>query len=392
MEKLVRGGQVSIHKVRMLAQIMQTSFVLTIIAFVISFILSIYLIYPYSIFKDFQIYLVGLSLKKINLTDFNFQLYDTYTSVYHVLNSSRYIKSYNQSHSSFSIALQYATISACISLTLTIIIFYIKGVDSFNKKELRGNRLITSQALKKYIKRNPYSFYRLADVPYPKDGETLHTMICGSTGSGKTVSISHLVNQIKQRGDKAIIFDKMCFYTSKFYNYKTDIILNPFDKRSPNWNIFNEVKTGANFDTIATAFIPTEKGTVDPFWTKAARTIFAEVCSSLLEKGGSTNQALVNMLLKVNLSEVSSLVKGTAAQAILDEQSPKTALSVMSMLSTYLKCFKYLKDEGEQFSIRDWVLDETQNGCLFITSKGDLHSSLMPLISGWLEIAINNLL
>jgi len=100
-------------------------------------------------------------------------------------------------------------------------------------------------------------------------------------------------------------------------------------------------KQEANFDTIAASLMPLEKGNYDPFWIKAARTIFAEVCSSLYRKGGVSNKELVNTLLKKDLTQAARLVKGTAAQAIIDPQSPKTALSVMSILSTYLKCMKF---------------------------------------------------
>ena len=184
----------------------------------------------------------------------------------------------------------------------------------------------------------------------------------------------------------------MGVYTERFFNPQKDILLNPFDLRSPKWSIFKEVKSEASFDSIAAALIPLERSTTDPFWVKAARTLFSEVCGSLLKQGGVSNQELVSTLLKKNLAEAALLVKGTAAQAIIDEQSPKTALSVMSVLSTYLKCMKFLGDEGESFSIREWVMDEKREGCIFITSAGDLHATLLPLISAWIEIAINNIL
>jgi type IV secretory pathway TraG/TraD family ATPase VirD4 len=77
---------------------------------------------------------------------------------------------------------------------------------------------------------------------------------------------------------------------------------------------------------------------------------------------------------------------------VIDEKSPKTALSVMSILSTNLKSFEYLKDGDDIFSIRDWIKDDEGKGCLFLTSTGDLHQSLTSLISAWINIAITNVL
>ncbi|MDF3047963.1 MAG: traD [Candidatus Midichloriaceae bacterium] len=285
---------------------------------------------------------------------------------------------------------------SAVLFTLITIIFLWKGKKFSQDEDIRGSTLIQPEKLKKLIKHDnkklKYDSYLLADIPYPAHSENTHTLIAGSTGSGKTILISSLIAQIKERGDRAIIFDKMGTYTERFFDPKLDTLLNPFDKRSPNWSIFKEVSQEANFDAIAAALIPFERAGADPFWTKAARTIFSEVCTSLFKKGGVSNADLVNTLLKKDLEEAAKLVKGTAAQAIIDEKSPKTALSVMAVLSTYLKCLKFLRDEGNFFSIKDWVKNEEENGCVFIPSNGDLHSTLMPLISAWLEIAINNIL
>ncbi|MFC1659670.1 type IV secretion system DNA-binding domain-containing protein, partial [Pseudomonadota bacterium] len=51
-----------------------------------------------------------------------------------------------------------------------------------------------------------------------------------------------------------------------------------------------------------------------------------------------------------------------------------------------------LKEKSKPFSIREWVEDDKREGFLFITSRADQHETLKPLISTWLEIAINSLL
>ena len=195
-------------------------------------------------------------------------------------------------------------------------------------------------------------------------------------------------------------------FIPNFYDENKDVILNPFDDRSPAWSVFDEVEESIYFDSIASALMPITKNVSDPFWTDAARTIFTSVASTLKEKGETSNKKLLDSLLKIDLTDIVQLVKGTPAQAIIDERSPKTALSVMSVLSTYLSSMKYLKEPEDQinkngeiknrevFSIREWVKDDDKrNGSfLFIPSRGDQHESLKPLISTWIEIAINSLL
>lgn len=392
----VRGGQLSLHSLRMLKQVLYAMFKWSIVVWVILLIALtwfscteaelklIYWYYLASFFieigaKDHMLYLDGMNIAASQLLK---------------------LKPVTTNYSIVAIKLGHnikLASSVVISiLCLLCIIFLWKGNKFSQEKKLRGSKLVPATRLKALILRDnkklKYQSYYLAGIPYAAHAEATHTLIAGSTGSGKTVLISDLIHQIKQRGDRAIIFDKMGAYTEHFFDPSQDILLNPFDVRSPNWNIFSEVNTDANFDSIAAALIPFEKSGADPFWTKAARTIFAEVCIKLAKKSGATNAALVKTLLKKNLEEAAALVKGTAAQAIIDQQSPKTALSVMAVLSTYLKCLKFLKDEGELFSIKNWIQNEQEQGCIFISSTGDLHSSLTPLISAWIEIAINNIL
>ena len=62
------------------------------------------------------------------------------------------------------------------------------------------------------------------------------------------------------------------------------------------------------------------------------------------------------------------------------------------LLATYLKGLQYIKNEGENdFSIKEWLLDEKQKNTLFISSRSSLHGSIQPLISAMLDIAINNM-
>ena len=400
-KSLVRGGQLILHSVRMLKQVFVTllrwGLVLMCIATIYFCCLKISL-YHIKVLYWFYLADLGAKLGKYN----NIVQIESpdgepmALKVIDIITNPQLIWVKNYTIQAFLESLSLAAIITGISILILLWLFSKKGSNVSKDEEIRGQGLIDSDTLKKLIEhynhKKKYKPYKLASIPYPAYTETMHTLITGSTGSGKTILISDLINQIKARGDKAIIYDKMGVYRERFFDKSKDVILNPFDKDSRPWNIFKEVSIAANFDAIASAFIPMEKGNNDPFWVRAARTIFAEVCSSLFEKQGVSNQELVDILLKKSLSEAAALVKGTAAQAIIDEQSPKTALSVMSMLATYLKCLKYLKDEGEVFSIRDWIMDDKMNGCVFLSSTGELHATLTPLISAWIEIATNSIL
>ena len=233
---------------------------------------------------------------------------------------------------------------------------------------------------------------RIAGIPWPERAETQHTIVSGTTGSGKTVLISDLVAQVRARGERCIVYDKMGTYTRSFFDSTRDVLMNPLDARAPRWSPFFEARTSRDFDMMAAALIPQQKDTVDPFWVTAARQLFANGAGVLWRQGETENRKLVEHLLKTELSELAEAMEGTVAQSIVSPENPKTALSVRAMLTANLGALEFLPDTGERFSIREWVGRDDETGFLFLTSRGDQHASLRGLISTWLEIAVNALL
>ena len=234
--------------------------------------------------------------------------------------------------------------------------------------------------------------YTIARVPWPEEAETLHTIVSGTTGSGKTVLISDLVEQIRARGERCIVYDKMGSYTETFFDEDRDVLLNPLDRRAPRWSPFLEARTAWDFDTMAAALIPRQKDVADPFWITAARQLFSNGAAVLWKRGETRNRVLVEHLLKTELSELAEAMEETVVQSIVDPDNPKTALSVRAMLTANIGALNVLPDEGEPFSIREWIENEEGGGFLFLTSRADQHASLRGLISTWLEIAVNALL
>ena len=280
--------------------------------------------------------------------------------------------------------------------------FRFQGRRLKRKKRVRGAELVTAQALSRAvcprsvlvlqrICRAPAP-YQIAGVPYPERAETQHTIVSGTTGSGKTVLISDLVEQIRSRGERCVIYDKMGSYTKAFFDPVRDVLLNPLDSRAPRWSPFFEARSPRDFDTMAAALIPQQKDTVDPFWVTAARQLFSNGAGVLWRKGETTNRALVDHLLKTDLSDLAKAMEGTVAQSIVDPQNPKTALSVRAMLTANIGAMEVLADSGKPYSIREWIAGDRDGGFLFLTSRGDQHASLRGLISTWLEIAVNSML
>ncbi|HDY8233198.1 TPA: type IV conjugative transfer system coupling protein TraD [Vibrio vulnificus] len=231
--------------------------------------------------------------------------------------------------------------------------------------------------------------------------EVQHLLIDGTTGAGKSIMIRKLVRWIRAQGDKAIIYDKGCTFTSKFYNPATDVLLNPFDKRCANWDVWSDAIEAPDFENMAAALIP-QHGEGDPFWVDSARTIFSSTAYRMSQDNKPcTTERLLSLILTSELETLGNFLEGTESASLVSTDIKKTAISIKSVLATYIKSLRFLDGLNHQerpdklrqkFSITNWVQDDNQKGFLFLSSNAQQHASLRPLISMWLAIASNAIL
>ena len=260
---------------------------------------------------------------------------------------------------------------------------------------VRGREITSSKELNKKIakanrKEKTKDSYSIAGITYPARGETEHLMLAGTTGTGKTVVIKDLLRQIKERGDKAIVYDYTGAFIEGYYDPAKDIIINPFDKRSKSWCLLNEVDAEAEFETIAEALIGGSDAISDPFWPNGARLIFSELCKLQYRKGNLKTQDLYKHF-SLPLKQLNKVLKNTLARNFTDPKSEKTTLSLLMLMTTYLQGLQYIENKDDNFSIKKWLLDREQKNILFLSTKASLHGAVQPLISAMMDIGINNL-
>ncbi|MCF8706978.1 type IV secretion system DNA-binding domain-containing protein [Rhizorhapis sp. SPR117] len=235
--------------------------------------------------------------------------------------------------------------------------------------------------------------YTLAGIPYPHRTEQSHTMLIGTTGSGKTTELRSLVSQMRERQDTAVIFDLTGAYVEAFYDPARDTILNPMDARCPAWSIFNDCRTHSEFTAGAAALIPSDGGSSEPFWALAARTLFIEMCIRLQERGQTTNLALSENLMTADLKRVHRFLANTIADPLTAPEAARMAESIRAVFNTNAQALRFLPDEGTPFSIRDWITrDKKPGSILFITcSYVDLPMN-RALLTLWMDLAITRLM
>ena len=392
----IRGGQVLLHNYRMLKQLFDRVLVFTAAVF---FLVTIGV--TYLRLNQWHIFALKYWSSAHALHFFNNNA--TLNVVYpgagkpetviatRIINSPWVIGTVKQTGPILVLSMFCGIVSSFAFFSLIYILLVRRGKKQSETKKLRGYEIGTIRQIRKLVKKLDISDISLATVPMPKNFETGHILIHGTTGMGKSVCIKELLDQIRIRGDKAIIYDQGGDYISSFYQ-NNDVILNPLDDRTASWNLWKECRDSADYDSLAAALIPTTAEHSDPFWTNGARIIFSAMARELKHVNKPTMTSLLDSLLTTNLATIESVLCNTEAAPLLSHGIEKTALSFKATLASYLKCLKYIKDEENPFSIRSWIQDDSKKNWLFISSTADRHETLKPLISMWLDLSANALL
>ncbi|EBD0851576.1 type IV conjugative transfer system coupling protein TraD [Salmonella enterica] len=271
------------------------------------------------------------------------------------------------------------------------------------RDERMGGRELTDdvKAVAREMKRRgEASPLRIDGLPLMLNSEVQNLLMYGTPGSGKSNTINKLLRQLRAQGDMVIVYDKGCSLVKKHFNERDDVLLNALDRRCAYWDMFREFQTIPDFDSASSTLIP--MGTKeDPFWQSSARTIFSAVAYRQKKSGNHSYNALLRTLLAIDLKALREYLAGTEASNLVEEKVEKTAISIRSVLTNYVKALRYLqgieRSGKKPFTIRDWMSSVndpqiTQHSWLWITSNARQHESLKPLISMWLAQAANCLL
>lgn len=233
---------------------------------------------------------------------------------------------------------------------------------------------------------------RLVGVPYPFDAELEHTLITGSPGSGKSVAMHKLLRSIRDRGDKAVIYDPELEYIEQHYNPETDLILNPFDDRSPSWSPFYDATDHVEWDRLAHGLFKDPKSG-DPYWASVARSLFSWTCFRLKEEDSEVTLETALAYLFGPTKRLEKLLKGTPAHKHIAGGAGPRVSSIESVLVEGVTPLIYLLGKGEPFSIRRWINQERRTpGFLFLSSPETHADTLRPLLAFWSEISVSALL
>ncbi len=390
-----RGGQIILHAIRMFWQVFQYGLMIAALAFAGVFYwvfdkkttdYDIYILQEYLDTK-MKVFLHGDKIKiKVKQPTGQLTTLSAGQFIYSPV-TDFYLKNCKNAYYT---GLIYAGLAASGVFALCLLYFWWEGKARNTTNNVSGNVQIKPKQLRQLLKKNKEaSNFTLAGVPLVKDSEVQHILMAGATGSGKSVAMKELMDQVRDQGQRAIVYDIDEAFVPLYYRKDKDIILNPLDVRTPAWNVWQECQDMADYDTIAVSLMPEHLSNSDPFWIRSAQTIFASAALQLQKQGKTQTKLLLSPMFDDALQSLSDLVAGTPAASLASDKIEKTALSIKATLSTYCKALMYLKEEGDEplFSIRRWIESDKGDSWLFISTNAQKIDALKPLLSVWLDVA-----
>src|SRR3546814_19366002 len=82
------------------------------------------------------------------------------------------------------------------------------------------------------------------------------------------------------------------------------------------------------------------------------------MCIRLQERGQTSNLALSENLMTADLKRVHRFLANTIADPLTAPEAARMADSIRAVFNTTAQTLRFLPDEGEPFSILDWITDE----------------------------------
>lgn len=156
------------------------------------------------------------------------------------------------------------------------------------ENHLRGALRWSAKQLQKAVKKDhgkKGARIMLGDAPIPRKHENQGFLLIGNPGSGKSVLLFNLADQIAKsaEGDKVVVLDRKPEFVQKFKR-PDDYIFYPRAVGSIQWDLGQEIRCRDDIRFFVDVAIPVVEGDKQPVFNKASRLILEAILLHLFEK------------------------------------------------------------------------------------------------------------
>lgn len=228
-------------------------------------------------------------------------------------------------------------------------------------------------------------------VPIDPRDEWQHLLLAGAPGTGKSLSLKWMLETIRLRGEKALVYDPVGDMVGQFYRPGIDVILNPLDERDAGWYPWADLERH-ELPAFSQAIIPDPSGQQDPFWSKSAQAVLQALMLATRS---------VDDVLRYGIYEddafLMDLVRKMGKAGLVGQE--KTFSGVRAQLAVGLESLAMLHNItqedykiGTGFSLKKWVENDSDHRWVFLLSRMSQQAALKPLITLWTDIVVRTAL
>jgi len=256
----------------------------------------------------------------------------------------------------------------------------------------RGARILDGRAAQRRAARvrllRAHPPLTIAGVAITPGDEVKHFKLIGTTGTGKSTAIRELLAAALDRGDRAVITDPDSGYLARFHDPRRgDVILNPFDSRSLQWDPFAEVREPYDAEQLASSLIPSTEDASGREWRGYARTFLAAVVRRCHEVDRRNAAELWRLIAMAPSAELRPIVANTPAQPFLEPENARMFGSIRSVAGSATAALEHVQAQrARTFSVRDWI--GSGRGALFLPYRASQIAALRTIIATWVRLSI----
>lgn len=417
LNNFIGGGQVFLHKMRMLRQVVGTTIFVSLLSGAIltwSFNSDgtnkvdwdgaiTYAKAKLALTVHPALSVIALKPSKANVDAYsNNQLWKQRMLASSVITSNRFSSAWHNAKEAVYLS-SLRAFGYGVAAGLLVFLFWSKfgkNLKDEKKKEGSGVVLTPAEVERKLRSLGKCSEFYIGKMPLVKDMETRHFLVTGATGSGKTNLLDNLLPQVEKKQQPVIVIDQTGEMIAKYYNKERgDIIFNPFDLRSKSWDFWSDCSNREDlerFSKILIGFNQKQSGShSDPFWENAAQSVFNGCIEYLRPKKASIRE-ITRMVCHSQVDYLKKVLVEGEAGRYLSADSKQTAASILSVLASNAKPLTYLRDADENgsFSMKQHFNDvkNCSPAWLFLATKPKSRALTLPLIACLTELALSELM
>jgi type IV conjugative transfer system coupling protein TraD len=417
LNNFISGGQVFLHKIRMLRQVLSTAFVISILAgALIAWNFSkestssvdwggaaTYAKAKVSITLHPALSAISIGKSKANVDAYsNGKLWKKRMLASSVISSSKFSSAWNKSLNIIQIlSLKAISFGACTSIV--IFLFWSRfgrSLKDEKKKDGSGEILTPEQVARKLKSLRLASDFKIGKMPLVKDMETMNFLVSGSIGSGKTNLMHNLLPQIEDKKQPAVVIDNTGEMIAKYYNKERgDIIFNPFDDRSHVWDFWKDCTKSKDLEKFADILIGFNSRKnhreANDFWEEGAQSIFVDTTKKMQQRAEHSIEELYRTLCQTENKDMYRMLQNTNSAKHFAKDNEKVAASIMSVLMSNIKPLRFAQDSGknDKFSIEEYLKKINAGGSswLFLSTDPSARELTAPLNAALLELLISRM-